>query len=241
MNLIIDIGNTRAKLAVFEKDTIIDSKKSKHKNVLKKVDALFLKYPIKNSIISSVSLKDQELQKFLIKKSKLIELDHNTKVPFNNNYKTPTTLGVDRIALITSAVKEYPNKNVLIIDAGTCITYDFVSNKKEYNGGIISPGINMRYQAMHFFTKKLPLLKPSLNIGEGNSTETAMHNGVIKGVFYEIEGIIKEYKAKNNNLTVVLTGGDKKILSNLLKSSIFANPNFLLLGLNHILNYNLND
>jgi type III pantothenate kinase len=241
MNLIIDIGNTRGKLAVFKDNKLIERKNAKHKKILKKVRKIFSEYPIYNAIISSVHEIDADLFRFLDKNTKLIQLNHKTNIPFTNNYKTPTTLGVDRIALVSAAVNEYPNQNILVIDAGTCITYDFVNTKKEYYGGIISPGIQMRYNAMHHFTKKLPILKPKLNIKEGNSTKNAMHNGVIKGVFYEIEGIISEYQAKNKNLTIVLTGGDKKILSNLLKSSIFANPNFLLLGLNHILNYNLND
>ncbi len=241
MNLIIDIGNTRAKLAVFKEDRIVLQKKSKHKNILKKIKKLFSELSISNTIISSVHQKEEKLLQFLKENSNLIVLNHQTKVPFLNHYKTPTTLGVDRIALVSAAIKEYPNQNVLVIDAGTCVTYDFISNKKEYYGGIISPGIKMRYKAMHHFTKKLPDLKPTLYKGEGNSTENAMHLGVLKGIFYEIEGIISEFQAKNNNLTVVLTGGDKKILSNLLKSSIFANPNFILLGLNYILNYNLND
>jgi len=241
MNLIIDIGNTRAKLAVFKEDRIVLQKKSKHKNILKKIKKIFSELSISNTIISSVHQKEEKLLQFLKENSNLIVLNHQTKVPFLNHYKTPTTLGVDRIALVSAAIKEYPNQNVLVIDAGTCVTYDFISNKKEYYGGIISPGIKMRYKAMHHFTKKLPDLKPTLYKGEGNSTENAMHLGVLKGIFYEIEGIISEFQAKNNNLTVVLTGGDKKILSNLLKSSIFANPNFILLGLNYILNYNLND
>lgn len=241
MNLVVDIGNTRAKLAVFKEDKIIHQKKSKHQNILKKVKKIFLEYPILNAILSSVHQKDKALVQFLKENCNYINLNHQTKIPFYNHYKTPTTLGVDRIALVSAAVREYPNKNVLVIDAGSCITYDFVSAKKEYFGGIISPGTRMRYKAMHHFTKKLPLLEPTLYKGEGNSTKNAMHLGVLKGIFYEIEGIISEYQTKNNNLTVVLTGGDKKILSNLLKSSIFANPNFILLGLNYILNYNLND
>ncbi|HFS66644.1 MAG TPA: type III pantothenate kinase [Flavobacteriia bacterium] len=241
MNLIIDIGNTRAKLAVFKDNKLLDKKNAKHKNVFKKTQTILKKHKITNAIISSVSKLDKELLLFLEENTNFILLNNQTKIPFNNKYQTPATLGVDRMALIAAAVNEFPNKNVLVIDAGTCITYDFVNSKKEYFGGFISPGIQMRYNAMHHFTKKLPLLKPKINIGDGESTASAIHNGVLKGVTYEMEGIINEYHAKNNNLTIVLTGGDKKILSNLLKSSIFANPNFLLLGLNHILNYNLND
>ncbi len=242
MNLILDIGNTRAKLAVFEENTLVELKKCSEKKIIKKIKKIIEKYAITNSIVSSVQKTNMEVINFLSKNSNLIVLSSKTKIPFNNHYATPKTLGVDRIALIASAVKKFPNQNVLVIDAGTCITYDFVSDKKDYYGGAISPGIQMRYNAMNNYTKKLPQLEPKeIKNEEGNTTKKAMHKGVMQGVFYEIEGFIANYKAKNDNLTVVLTGGDKKILSNLLKSSIFAHSNFLLLGLNYILNYNLND
>ena len=241
MNLIIDIGNTRTKLAVFEANKLVEKQIVSSEKILKKIKKIFSEYPISTSILSSVQKKDEKWLSFLKENSNFVMLNSQTKIPFTNLYQSPNTLGVDRIALVAAAVKLYPNKNVLVIDAGTCITYDFVNQKKEYYGGIISPGIKMRYKALHHFTGKLPLLEPTLYKGEGNTTKTAIHNGVLKGVYYEIEGIINEYQQKNDDLTIVLTGGDKKILSNLLKSIIFANPNFLLLGLNHILNYNLND
>ncbi|MFA5300654.1 MAG: type III pantothenate kinase, partial [Lutibacter sp.] len=170
----------------------------------------------------------------------LIELDYNTKVPFLNNYATPKTLGVDRIALVSSAFSNYPNKNVLIIDAGTCITYDFINHEGNYYGGAISPGIEMRYKALHVFTEKLPLLRPELMYQlVGDSTETSIHSGILNGVIGEIDSIVEKYRKKNTDLTVVLTGGDVNFLSNRLKNSIFANPNFLLEGLNTILTYNL--
>ena len=154
-------------------------------------------------------------------------------------YKTPTTLGVDRLALVSASVNKFSSKNVLIIDAGTCITYDFIDNKNNYLGGAISPGVYTRYKSLNNLTAKLPLLKPRTvkNI-TGNSTKQSIHSGVINGVLFEIEGVIKNYNTKYEDLTVILTGGDSKFLSKQLKNSIFANSNFLLEGLNYILEFN---
>ena len=191
--------------------------------------------------MSSVAKTPTKTLNFLNKNSNCIDLSSETKIPFTNLYKTPKTLGVDRIALIAGAIQLKNNQNTLVIDAGTCITYDFVNTKNEYFGGAIAPGINMRYKALNKFTANLPLLKPKTIFEKGNTTKNAIHKGVINGVFLEIEGVIKQYLDKYDNLTIVLTGGDTNFLAGLLKSSIFANPNFLLQGLNYILNYNLQE
>ena len=160
-------------------------------------------------------------------------------MPFNNLYKTPNTLGVDRIALVAAAVKQFPNTNVLIIDAGTCITFDFVDVNASYLGGAISPGIKMRYKALNKFTANLPLIDAlELHDFIGKNTEESIISGVLNGVKNEINGIIEDYYLKYLDLTVVLTGGDTNFLSKQLKSSIFANQNFLLQGLNEILKFN---
>ncbi|MFT7498501.1 MAG: type III pantothenate kinase, partial [Porticoccaceae bacterium] len=146
----------------------------------------------------------------------------------------------DRIALASASVFKFPNKNVLVIDAGTCITYDFIDKKGVYYGGAIAPGIEMRYKSLYTFTDKLPLLDVTdPKQLTGNSTEESIHSGIVNGILSEIEGMIDRYKEKNKELTVVLTGGDTNFLAKRLKNSIFANPNFLLEGLNNILNYNL--
>ncbi len=169
----------------------------------------------------------------------MLELHSELKFPFKNNYGTPKTLGVDRIALVAAAVNEFPNQNVLIIDAGSCITYDFISEELVYSGGAISPGIEMRYKAMNHFTSKLPLLNRQDEVNFiGNSTANSMHSGVVNGVIGEIDYFVRLYKEKNGFLTVVLTGGDANFLANKLKIDIFAQPNFLLRGLNTILIYN---
>lgn len=240
MNLIIDVGNTRIKTAVFDDGKLIHNESITKDSFVSDAIVIIKKCDCANAIISSVGAINKSQIDELRAEINLIELDFSTKVPFVNKYSTPNTLGVDRIALVSSAIASYPNKNVLIIDAGTCITYDFVNQEGNYYGGSISPGLQMRYKALNVFTEKLPLLDPS-EIFEliGNSTEKSIHSGVINGVINEIDGIINQYRKKNADLTVVLTGGDVNFLSNKLKNSIFANPNFLLEGLNTILTYNI--
>jgi type III pantothenate kinase len=169
-------------------------------------------------------------------------LDRHLKLPFTINYQTIETLGVDRLALVAAAANTYPNQNVLTIDAGTCITYDFLSDTNNYLGGSISPGLRMRYTALHQQTAKLPKLSPEYPVNiTGNSTNQAIHSGVVMGLIYELDGVISDYMANYQKLTVVLTGGDTNFLAEKLKSVIFANPNFLLQGLNNILNFNLQE
>ncbi|MFZ2284180.1 MAG: type III pantothenate kinase [Lutibacter sp.] len=240
MNLIIDVGNTRIKTAVFDDGKMIHNESLTNFSFVSEAKKIVKKYKCTSAIISSVGSVNKSQIDELRAEISLIELDYDTKVPFVNKYATPKTLGVDRIALVSSAISKYPNKNVLIIDAGTCITYDFVNNEGNYYGGAISPGLQMRYKALNVFTENLPLLEPS-EIVEliGNSTETSIHSGIINGVINEIDGVIEQYRKKNTDLTIVLTGGDIKFLSNRLKNGIFANPNFLLEGLNTILTYNI--
>lgn len=243
MNLIIDVGNSFVKLAVFKDSKI------KYKNVVElslilgEVKAIKERYvTINKAIISSVGkLKDSDVIEIKALFDLLI-LDSKIKLPFTNLYKTPKTLGVDRLALTSAAVKQFPDFNVLIIDAGTCITYDFINRNNEYLGGAISPGLNMRYKALNNLTANLPLLKADVPKSLiGNSTNASIHSGVIHGVLKEIDGVIDAYKQNYSDLTVILTGGDCNFLSKQLKSSIFANSNFLLEGLNFILQYNSNE
>ena len=240
MNLTIDIGNTRVKTAVFQKDKMLFNGSCSLQNFKKSIIKIVDKYSIKNAIVSSVgNLKDENFE-FLNNLVALHFLTYKTDVQFINKYKTPSSLGVDRIALVSAAIDQFPNSNVLVFDVGSCITYDFVNNKKEYFGGAISPGIEMRYKALHSFTANLPELAAISKIPAiGNSTENAIHLGVLQGVICEIEGVIAMFKAKNQKLTIVLTGGDTIFLAKNIKSTIFANPNFLLEGLNSILKYNI--
>lgn len=240
MNLIIDVGNTLLKLAVFDSDVLLHKKSCNKKEFLMTLSEISESYSqINHCIVSSVGdFTKQELSE-LEALYPTIVLTNQTKVPFSNLYETPKTLGVDRIALVSSAAVAYPERNVLIIDAGSCVTYDFLNNDNEYLGGAISPGLSMRYSALNNFTAKLPHLEadtPETLIG--NSTAASIHSGVTQGLLYEIDGFIEDYKTNYTDLTIILTGGDTHFLRDSLKSDIFANSNFLLEGLNFILEHN---
>ncbi len=242
MNLIIDVGNSYVKLAVFEDSELIHREVVLIKDILEGIKLISNKYnSIKNAIISSVGKLNEKDIKIIDKSFNLLVLDSKTKLPYLNLYKTPKTLGVDRIALVSASVNQYPKANVLIIDAGTCITYDFVNTENEYLGGAISPGLRTRYKSLNNLTANLPLLITEMpNNIIGNSTEESIHSGIVNGILKEIDGVIQEYKQIYPDLTVILTGGDANFLSKQLKSSIFANSNFLLEGLNYILQFNSN-
>lgn len=243
MNLIIDVGNTNVKIAVFENGVCLEKHTVQNSAMVSRVKTLLGKHPtINKGIIASVARLDLlQIDSLKTLLDFTLELSHTTTLPYKNLYKTPKTLGVDRLALVSAAVRRYPNTNVLVVDAGTCITYDFVNDQSEYLGGAISPGMGLRYKALNALTANLPLLEPKapLNL-TGESTETAIHSGVVYGIAKEIDGVIAEYRDIHKDLTVIFTGGDANFLSKQLKSSIFANPNFLLEGLNFILDYNSN-
>lgn len=240
MNLVIDVGNSFVKLAVFSENRL----KEKHiipvADLIDQCRYLLVEYPeLNHAILSAVGNLSKDKIAFLKEHFKVHLLSHTSILPFENKYETPNTLGVDRLALTSAASLMYPNSNVLIIDAGTCITYDFLDKDKGYLGGAISPGIEMRYKALHTFTSKLPLLEASLpNYYMGNNTQNSIHVGVVMGVLNEIDGFINQYQENFNDLTTILTGGDAHFLRDSLKNDIFANSNFLLEGLNYILELN---
>ena len=204
MNLIIDVGNTLLKLAVFDNQMLIVKRRCKKVDFISTLEELSIIYSkINDVIISSVGNFSEKEILFLQKRYQTIILNYQTKVPFINQYKTPDTLGVDRIALVSSAAIQYPKENILIIDVGSCITYDFLNSKNEYLGGSISPGIDLRYKALHDYTNKLPLLKPKIvKKTLGNTTKSSIHIGVIQGVVNEIDGFITAYKLKHKDLTI---------------------------------------
>lgn len=240
MNLIVDIGNSFAKTAVFQNSELVDQWKVEVDRLQKHLQEIFLSVPhIKKGIISNVSGKPVHLSKEVKSQWEIIELDYKTPLLFKNCYKTPETLGRDRIALVAAAAQRFPDSNVLVIDAGTCLTFDFKNSKNEYLGGAISPGLQMRFKALHTFTGRLPLVQLSEEISlTGRDTVSSISSGVIFGISKEIDGIIDEYKARYKDLTIIFTGGDAEVLSIKLKNSIFANSNFLLEGLNFILEFN---
>lgn len=242
MNLILDIGNTFMKIAVFNSDELIFKSKISPEDFTSVFQNLTKEYPdLEFSIISTTGKTPSKLIDQLESKLQVVHFSHKSKVNFKNNYKTPQTLGLDRIALTAAAAGFYPSQNVLIIDAGTCITYDFLDDKNTYYGGAISPGIQMRFKAMHNFTANLPLIQQPVKTDGfiGKTTQEAMEVGVLKSVQYEIDGFISDYLTDYEDLTVILTGGDCQLLSASIKNSIFATSNFLLQGLNKILQLNI--
>ena len=240
MNLVVDVGNSLIKFAVFDKGNILFDSVIESEKTAGHIKDIFKRFPkIKNAIVSSVgNLNDKDFAVLSVF-CKVHVLSHNSKVPFKNSYATPQTLGVDRIALATAAFYHNPNANTLVIDAGTCLTYDMLNDYGEYLGGGISPGLAMRYRSLSEQTSKLPLLGPDeLFDFIGNSTKTSIHSGVLNGISVEIDGVIDQYRSRFTDLTVILTGGDGQFLSKRLKNTIFAHSKFLLLGLNYLLEYN---
>ncbi|MBL4662201.1 MAG: type III pantothenate kinase [Flavobacteriaceae bacterium] len=240
MNLIIDVGNSLMKLAVFNDGKLQTKVTSEKKNFLSALKGIINDFSgLKHCIVSSVGSFSEEELHVLKQCLSVIVLSHELKLLFINEYATPTTLGVDRIALVCAAAYQYPNKNVLVIDVGSCITYDFLTSENKYLGGAIAPGLEMRYKALHHFTANLPLLTAKVpeNL-VGNSTNNSMHIGVFQGVISEIEGFVNRYIENFSHLTVILTGGDAHFLRDSIKNDIFANSNFLLEGLNYILEIN---
>lgn len=241
MLLAIDVGNTKIKAAVFKDNGLLA------KFVFDKIDALknFQKIfeeqsQVSQIIFSSVGKLDEAVISRLGEKADLHIISHNSVFPFTNKYSTPATLGVDRMVLSAGAVLSYPVSNRLVIDAGTCITYDFTDANDNYLGGAISPGLQLRYTALHNFTAKLPLLSPELPADYiGNSTNKAIHSGVVNGLLHEVEGFIAQYSEQYQDLKIILTGGDAEFLAKRLKNTIFANSNFLLESLNYLYSYTI--
>lgn len=234
MLLVIDAGNTRIKWAVFEADTLIIFDSCLKEKFNFHLQRIIKDFPeIKNAILSSVSNFTENDLNFLNSIIKVTVVKRDLAFPFVNLYESPETLGLDRMVLSAAAVLMYPNTNRLVIDAGTCITYDFVDEENRYHGGAISPGIQMRYKSMHEFTANLPELEISdFNGFVGKNTKDSMHSGVINGVIGEINHMIQSIVVDSENFTIILTGGDAVFLAKRLKSTIFAHSNFLLEGLN---------
>lgn len=239
MILVIDVGNSFVKCAVFERNKLMEKQVCLNKDTIKILNIFFKKYPqIMEGIISSVGKIDENVLKYVKESILLIELSNTTKFPFANNYQTPQTLGIDRMVLVAGAVLLYPNTNRLIIDAGTCVTYDFVDKNNIYYGGSISPGLALRYKSLNSYTKSLPLLeKKEVDFFIGTCTQDAIHTGVVNGIVFEIDGFVTQYSNKFKDLTIILTGGDAEFLAKSLKNTIFANSNFLLESLNHLYTY----
>ena len=241
MILVIDVGNSRIKAAVFEDDIILEIYVFTKIELEKKIENILKKFQkVSDLVISSVG--DVDKQAFLVFESKVKVnfISNADSFPFENKYSTPKTLGIDRMVLAAGAVLMFPNQNRLVIDAGTCVTYDFIDAENNYLGGAIAPGLRLRYESLYNYTAKLPLLTletPKDVIG--NSTSGAIHSGVVNGLVYEIDGFIADYKSRYLNFIIILTGGDTDFLAKRLKNTIFANSNFLLESLNQTFQYKI--
>ncbi|MEQ7800993.1 type III pantothenate kinase [Pedobacter sp. ASV1-7] len=240
-NLVIDIGNTNSKLAVFDEKVLV------HYQVFKEIEpdvliSIIQKYKVKNSSVSIVREDLQEVIDVLKSNTNYIPFSTEINTGVINYYQTLSTLGLDRWAKVIAAYSCYPGQNSLMIDAGTCITYDLLSRDNKYFGGSISLGIDMRFKALHQFTGKLPLIEwqQEGEIPRGIDTSSAIKNGVLQGVINEVEGFISSYNKENIGLTVLLTGGSAAFLLEQLKNSIFApqiihDPYLVLKGLNEVI------
>ncbi len=238
-NICIDIGNTQTKIGIFENSNLLKTIILDVLNV-GNIETIIIENKIEISIISTVNESEEPLLQMLQTKTKLLPFNYLTKLPFINNYLTPNTLGLDRIALIASAVHLNNDSNVLVISLGTCVTFEFLNRKKEYLGGAISPGLNMRLQAMNHFTAKLPLLtfKEPTDFN-GNSTESCMQSGAFFGLLAEIKSRIELYESKFGETEIILSGGNCYLFEKHLKKALFAHPYLTLFGLNKILTYNV--
>jgi len=248
MNLCIDQGNSRTKVAL-----MTDEGKMMNHFIYKSfssadVERLFDLYDISDSIISSVVNIEAAVVNTLHRRSRhFVLFDHNTPVPIINTYDTPHTLGQDRLAAAVGAKSLCPEENLLIIDAGSAITYDFVTEQGEYVGGNIAPGLKMRFTMLHRMTKKLPMVEVEENELIplfGKNTRDAIAAGVIRGVAYEVKGYMRTLKQKTPHFRTFLTGGHAPYILNNVRTSrtekreIQYEKNLVLIGLNEILIYN---
>lgn len=239
MNLIVDIGNTRVKTALFKGSNLLEYRVYDSANAAL-LDKNFISQA-KNAIIGSVVDDKGEFYNAIKAIVPTIVFSSETKIPLINLYKSASTLGSDRLAASIGAYYLHPNSNVLVIDAGTCIKYNFTNSKNEYLGGAISPGLKMKLKALETFTSKLPLVDIDFSFNEliGNNTQNSILSGVLNGSVAEIDGIITNYKNQFSDIICILTGGDSEYLAKRLKNAIFAHQNLVLKGLNDILNYNI--
>lgn len=241
MNLVIDIGNSRTKIAIVSGRQVLKLVCLDEADVQGLETMLELFPEVEHAILSAVSDVNPELRAFLQRKfGSFMEFNSDTPVPLQNSYLTPSTLGLDRLAAAVGANTEFPGRNVLVIDAGTAITFDVVESTGTFVGGNISPGLKTRFRALHEFTSRLPLVEAKEEWPPiGKTTEEAIRSGVIGGLLLEIDGMIDLLQKDYPSLVTVLTGGDAPFFERRLKNYIFAKFEITLIGLNRILEYNV--
>lgn len=242
MNLIVDIGNTRVKLAVMDRGAVVAQRTAERLHPSMFAELLDA-WPDADRAIVSSSRGPAEAAEWLRPRMEyLLEFDANTPVPIGNVYATPETLGRDRLAAAVGAATLLPGRNVLIVDFGTAITIDLLTADGVYRGGSISPGANTRFRALHDYTASLPLCEPC-DVSEtvGATTRAAIESGVMNGIAFEIEGHLREMERRFGDLCTIFTGGDAKYFAKRIKNTIFADCNLVFCGLNRILEYNASE
>jgi type III pantothenate kinase len=233
-NLVLDFGNTNLKYGIFENNVLL--KQGNLTDVSALADIVASEKP-ENLALSTVSVPAGEVWETVAVPGKKVELTHEIQLPIRNLYETPETLGKDRLAAILGAFFFFPGTDCLVIDAGTCITYDFLDAEKNYHGGLITPGLQMKFRAMHTFTQRLPLLEQAVFVPvlSGKTTAQAMQSGVYNGTLAEAAGVQQQYGKGVKNLTTILCGGDAAFFETNLKPPIFVIPELVLFGLNSLL------
>jgi type III pantothenate kinase len=238
VTLCFDFGNTRLKCAVFSdgkfsEEILLDNDNEET------IQSIIQKYKPEKSILSSVIDHNPTIENLLQNATHYHKLNHHSKIPVTTPVGKPDTIGADRLALVVAAVNIFPEKNNLVIGLGSAVTYNFINKKHEFLGGGISPGMEMRFKALHTFTAKLPLVKPEWNFPlVGYDTKTNILSGVIIGMAKEIDGTIDAYAEKYNNFNVLLSGGDIHYFADRLKNKIFADPYLIYKGLYAISEFN---
>ena len=242
MNLCVDQGNSRTKIALFREDGKLVKAflyKAFHSA---DIERLFSLYPVTDAIISSVATIEPAVVNAMHRLSeRFILFDHNTPVPIKNDYDTPQTLGQDRLAAAIGANCLCPDENLLIIDAGSAITYDFVGEDNVYLGGNIAPGVKMRLTSLHQMTQKLPLVEVEENQLIplfGKNTSDAVATGVLRGIIYEVKGYMRSLEERAGHFKTFLTGGNAPYIYNNLRRELRYEKHLVLIGLNRVLEYN---
>ena len=236
--LCLDFGNTRQKAALFA-DGEIENLFTLREDVVAHLQELVQQYRPQYSILSSVIHHQKELETFLAQHTKFHLLSSTSRLPFTIPVGKPETVGADRLAIAAAAVHLFPQQNVLVIALGSCVTYNFINQQAQLIGGAISPGMHMRFKAMHEYTAKLPLARGDWNVPLiGYDTLTNLQSGVVWGMAKEMDGFIDEYRLRFSNFNAVLTGGDGPIFEAHLKNKIFADPDLIFKGLYAISNHN---
>ncbi len=239
MFLVVDIGNTLQKAVLFDALGNVAGHVCGECVGAAEIASLCRERDVRAALISAVGNVSEELVGWLARRTRLLRLSPAIKLPVTLKYETVGTLGPDRMACAAAAAAMFPNENVLVVQAGTCLVTDFVSAEKEYRGGSISPGLQMRFKALHRYTAGLPLVTPQqIEAYTGSSTRQSLLSGVINGMAAEIDGFVNRYRMDYPGLKVILTGGDASFLERYLKNRIFAAPNLVAFGLYIILKYN---